>query len=193
MFVTFIFVFENSQNSFSCDSPFGSFWSVKCLNFGQKPPIRTAHHTFLESRHPEVTKNPYYVLSPEGSQKKISAHGLYLIWTNFDQWKTFSENYKSMRAWLWLVYKFTELIQTQKRYPNSLDKMLILKWDPANTPQKPYKNTQFFLWTELLENLLLAKYLIISVAATLISQTAKIIFVIFNRLSVVNFLKGNLC
>ena len=56
---------------------FGPFWSVKYLNFGKKLPIRTAHHTFLESKHPEVTKNPYYVLSPEGSQKKgISS------WTN---------------------------------------------------------------------------------------------------------------
>ena len=27
-------------------------------------------HTFLESRHTEVTKNPYYVLSPDGSQKR---------------------------------------------------------------------------------------------------------------------------
>ena len=27
---------------------------------------------------------------------------------NFDEWKTFSENYKSMRVWLWTVYKFTE-------------------------------------------------------------------------------------
>ena len=26
-------------------------------------------HTFLESRDPEVTKNPYYVLPPEGSKK----------------------------------------------------------------------------------------------------------------------------
>ena len=31
------------------------------------------HHSFLESRHPEVTKNLHYV---EGSQKKVSAHGL---------------------------------------------------------------------------------------------------------------------
>ena len=51
----FIFVFENSQNWFSCVPPFGSFWSVKYLNFGQKLPIQTAYHTFLESRHPEVT------------------------------------------------------------------------------------------------------------------------------------------
>ena len=57
---------------------------------------------------------------------------------NFDQWKTFSENYKPMRVWLWLVYKFTEnyypsrlfseFIQTQKRYPTSLDKIRILTW-----------------------------------------------------------------
>ena len=45
----------------------------------QKLPIWTAHHTFLESRHPEVNKNPYYILSPEGNQKKLSAHGLILV------------------------------------------------------------------------------------------------------------------
>ena len=52
---------------------------------------------------------------------------------NFDQWKTFPET-----IWLWLVYKFTEnycclrffseFIQTQKRYPTSLDKVGILIW-----------------------------------------------------------------
>ena len=50
-------------------TPFGLFWSVKYLNFEQQPLIRTAH-IFLESRHPDVTKNPYYVLSLKGSQKK---------------------------------------------------------------------------------------------------------------------------
>ena len=66
----FIIEFENTQNSFSCGPSFGPFWSVKYLNFGQKLPIWTTHHTFLESRHPEVTKNPCYVLSPVGSKKK---------------------------------------------------------------------------------------------------------------------------
>ena len=57
---------------------------------------------------------------------------------NFDQWKTFSENYKPMRVSLWFVYKFTEnycrlqlsseFIQTQKSFPTSLDKMRILNW-----------------------------------------------------------------
>ena len=56
----------------------------------------------------------------------------------FHQWKTFSENYKPMRVWFWLVYKFTEnfcpswlfseFIQTQKRYPTSLDKIPTLTW-----------------------------------------------------------------
>ena len=55
---------------------FDLFWSVKYLNFEQKLSIRTAHLIFLENRHPEVTKNPYYVLSPKGSQKKVSAYGL---------------------------------------------------------------------------------------------------------------------
>ena len=88
----------------------------------------------------------------------------------FDQWKTFSENYKPIRVWLWLVYKFTEnnccsqlffeFIQTQKRCP----------W------QKKYPNLKitchikpkFFLWAKLPKNVLFAKYLI-SVAATLTS------------------------
>ena len=56
----------------------------------------------------------------------------------FDLWKTFFENNRPMRVWLWLVYKFiknycslqlfSELIQTQKRYPTSLGKICILTW-----------------------------------------------------------------
>ena len=55
---------------------FGPFWSVKYISFGQKLQIQTAHHTFLESRHPEVNKNPYYILPPKGVKKVISP------WTN---------------------------------------------------------------------------------------------------------------
>ena len=76
LFVTFIFVFETSQNSFSFGLPFDLFWSVKYLNLGQKLPIRATHHTFLESRHPEVTKNPYLWFVPRGEPKKVSAHGI---------------------------------------------------------------------------------------------------------------------
>ena len=40
----------------------------------------------------------------KGQEKNMS----YEYASNFDQWKTFPENYKQMRVWLWLVYKFTE-------------------------------------------------------------------------------------
>ena len=56
--------------------PIGPFWSVKYVNFGQKLPIQPTYHTFLESRHLEVTKNLCYILSLEWSQKEVPAHGL---------------------------------------------------------------------------------------------------------------------
>ena len=56
--------------------PFRPFWSVKYLNFGQKLPIWTTHHTFIENEHPEIAKNRYYVLPPKWSQKKASTRGL---------------------------------------------------------------------------------------------------------------------
>ena len=72
LFLTFIFVFENSQNSFSYASPFCLFRPVKYLNFGGKLSFWTPDHTFLERRHPEVTKNPNYVVSPKWKQKNSS-------------------------------------------------------------------------------------------------------------------------
>ena len=36
LFVTFISELKNSQNSCSCGSPFGLFWSVNYLNFWPK-------------------------------------------------------------------------------------------------------------------------------------------------------------
>ena len=42
---------------------------MKRLNEIMKIKSLTAHRLFLESGHPEVTKNPNYILSPEGSQK----------------------------------------------------------------------------------------------------------------------------
>ena len=55
---------------------FGSFWSVK---FWTNATDSDSYHTFLESRHPEVNENPYDILSPERSQKKLSAHGLIVV------------------------------------------------------------------------------------------------------------------
>ena len=39
--------------------------------FGEKLPTGAAYHTFLESRHPEITKNLYYILSTGWSQMLI--------------------------------------------------------------------------------------------------------------------------
>ena len=60
-------------------------WSIlvcKIPQFGQKLLIWEAHHTFLERRHPEVTKNLYYVLSTEGSQKnyQLMDYNIYRRW-----------------------------------------------------------------------------------------------------------------
>ena len=57
---------------------FGPFWSVKYLNFEQKLPVWTADHTFVESGHHEVIKNPCYFFVSRGERRKISAHGLTL-------------------------------------------------------------------------------------------------------------------
>ena len=77
---------------------------------------------------------------------------------NFDQWKTFSKNYEQMRVWLCLVYKFNE------NY---------CRWRLSS-------ELNFFLWTKLLENLPIAKYLT-SVAAPLINKRQ---FGIFKKLNI---------
>ena len=89
---------------------------------------------------------------------------------NFDQWKTFSENYKPMRVWLWLVYKFTEnysLAAFLWIHSNSKE-VSYLSWQNTypNSKTTCHIKLKFFLQTKLLENLLLAKYLT-SVTASL--------------------------
>ena len=63
LFATFIFVFENSQNSFSCCPTFGPFWSVKYLYFGQKLPIRKVYAVKLLKIH-------IMFCLPRGAKKK---------------------------------------------------------------------------------------------------------------------------
>ena len=82
-----------------------------------------------------ITKYPELIERRSKVQEKNMSCGHTL---NFDQLKTFSENYKPMRVWFWFVYKFTEnychswlfseFIQTQKRYLTSLNKICILTW-----------------------------------------------------------------
>ena len=66
-----------------CPPPFGLFLSENTSILDKKLLIRTAHHTFLARRHLEVKKNLYYILSPEGSETKVSAHGLYISKKNY--------------------------------------------------------------------------------------------------------------
>ena len=68
LFEAFIFVFQNSRNSFACGLPFGPFWSVKYLNLGQKLPIRTAHHIFLVVYTLRLLK--IYIFVPRGGAKR---------------------------------------------------------------------------------------------------------------------------
>ena len=88
----------------------------------------------------------------------------------FCKWKTFSKNYKSIKHWLYLVYKFnknncrlrlsSEFVQTEKRYPASLDKISVFNLK-TTSDIKP----KSFLWAKLPKNLLLVKYLISAAAA----------------------------
>ena len=73
---------EKQGHLFSLYVPFLNCKSIKAFYmyaYIKKLPIRIAHQTFLENKHPEVTKNSYYVLSLErGPKKGISS------WTNSD-------------------------------------------------------------------------------------------------------------
>ena len=65
-----------------------SLWSIQAYKitstFGQNLTIRTAHDTFLESRHPDVTKNVCYGC-PQARAKCpffwLLAHGLFALIT----------------------------------------------------------------------------------------------------------------
>ena len=55
--------------------------------------------------------NSKHWISSRANQKKIkNSRNKYVMWTflNFDQLRIFPDNYKPLRVWLWLVYKFTE-------------------------------------------------------------------------------------
>ena len=74
LFVTLVFVFENSQNSFSYDPTFGPFWSVKYLYFGAifGQPIKI----FQKVDTLKLLKIFIMFCLPRGAKKKVSSHGL---------------------------------------------------------------------------------------------------------------------
>ena len=84
---------------------------------------------------------------------------------NFDQWERFSKNYKPMWVWLWLVYKFTEKLLSLMiflRVCSNSKEVYYLSWQTTypNLKTACHIKLKRFLWTLLLESLLLAKYLI---------------------------------
>ena len=91
---------------------------------------------------------------------------------NFDEWKTFSKNYKPIRGWLWLAYKFTENNCCWELFSEFIQTHLPWQNKYSNLKTTCHIKSKCFLWTKLPKNLLLAKYLI-SVVATLISAGCK--------------------
>ena len=89
---------------------------------------------------------------------------------NFDQWKTISENYKPMSLIIICLQICRELLSlaTFLRVHSNSEKVSYLSWRNTypNFKTTCHIKLNFFLWTKLLEGLLLAKYLI-SVAASL--------------------------
>ena len=65
----YFFLFENSQKVFWCGPPFGPFWSVKYLNFGQKLMIRTTPCFFYKVDTPRLLKI-HIMFCPSSGAKK---------------------------------------------------------------------------------------------------------------------------
>ena len=83
-----------------------------------------------------------------------------------------------MRVWLWLVYKFTKNYCHLRLFSEFIEThwQIYLSWQNSYPKLSTcHIKLKFFLWTRLLESLLLAKYLI-SVAATLIRMKNQIFF-----------------
>ena len=94
---------------------------------------------------------------------------------NFDQWKTFAENYKQIIVWLWFFYKFTLSLATFLEVHSNSKEISYLHWQNKypNFNTTCHIKLRFFLWTKLPKNLLLAKYLV-SVAVVLIISVIRV-------------------
>ena len=82
---------------------------------------------------------------------------------NFNQWQTFSENYKPIRVSLWIVYQITENNCRSRLFTNlKLSRGILLSCQNKHSKLNTicHIKPKFFLWNKLLENVLLAKYFI---------------------------------
>ena len=112
-----------------------------CFHFMIDFPLKFVFTCSISLMWWEINPNPNskYILELAKRRSKVQEKNMSCERAlSFDQWKTFSVNYKPIRVWLWLIYKLTEnychsqlfskFIQTQKRYPTFLDKISILTW-----------------------------------------------------------------
>ena len=89
------------------------------------------------------------------------------MWACFKFWpmkNIFRKLYKPMRVWLWLVYKFTKNYCPSQLFwvHSNSEEVSYLSWQNTypNLKTTCHIKLKFSLWTKLLENLLLTKYLI---------------------------------
>ena len=109
-----------------------TFWLLKYLNFGQKLPIWAAHYTFLESRHPEVTKNPYYILPHKENQKRALAHGLmcifmYCLLNGFFEFSIFRFVFQFHFFCIQIIYTTFCLLETTLDIVKNLNKKNVIE------------------------------------------------------------------
>ena len=126
--------------------------------FGQKLPNWTAHHTFLESRHPEVTKNLYYVLSTCQSQILFFFFLLQLMdyigingFSAFVLFIIMEDDIKLLSVLLWSLVKSNKnwLKLISRANTNFVDAKVILKEFQQNVSILLYST-----WDTLIVNLL---------------------------------------
>ena len=129
-------------------------------------------HTILFWCGEKSTQNTKYLLALIKEDQNFK-EGI-AMWTCFKSWpmKNIFRNYKPMRVWLWLVYQiYPELLlpATFLRVHSNSKEVSYLYWQNTypNLKTNCHIKLNLFLWSKLIEHLLLAKYLI-SVAVALI-------------------------
>ena len=119
-------------------------------------------------------------LNTRANQKKIkSSRKEYAMWTCFKFWpmKNIFRKIQANRslAMAWEIYRELLPLATYLRVHSNSKEVSYLSWQNkySNLKATCHTKLKFFLWTKLLENLLIAKYLI-SVAATLNNKWKKL-------------------
>ena len=119
-------------------------------------------------------------LNTRANQKKIkSSRKEYAMWTCFKFWpmKNIFRKIQANRslAMAWEIYRELLPLATYLRVHSNSKEVSYLSWQNkySNLKTTCHTKLKFFLWTKLLENLLITKYLI-SVAATLNNKWKKL-------------------